>query len=347
MSKARTPFVLVPGCVAGALGLALAFPSLRQEAWELAAPAPAVALAPAAQERAGELDCAECHARETEEWARTAHAIAWVDRFYIDELEGRPRAELCHGCHIPQPILAGDPAAAPRARVEATEALHFGISCRSCHEGPDGVLLGPTGAPTDAHPTRASEHMRAPGSNELCAACHSTNIGPVVGIAKDFEKAGLAGQGKSCVGCHLAVQDANASPAGAGTPAEAATGRTRRSHELQTPRDPSFLRRAFEPTARVEGGRTLVEIANRAGHRVPGLKGREIRFHAEVRAADGKVLASAEKTLSVRTYLPVQGTQTIQLDAAGAEVHLVGEHQDPRAESPVRFLELTLQPTGR
>ena len=194
-------------------------------------------------------------------------------------------------------------------------------------------MLGPHGAETDAHATTRSELMTAPGSNTLCASCHSTNIGPVVGIAKDFMKAKMAERGRSCVGCHFQVLD------GAGT-----NGSLRRSHALQTPRDPAFLKLAFQPSARVENGRTIVVIANQTGHRVPGLRGREIVFSARVIGDGDRELASAESVLDVRTYLPVDGTREIALDAVGTAVHLVGLHVDPRADKALTFLDLRLTP---
>jgi len=291
-------------------------------------------LSPARVEGVEALGCGECHAQETEEWAGTAHAIAWVDEHYREDIEGRKRPELCHGCHIPEPLSAAPEAGkAPRPRDGSSEPLHFGITCNTCHLGADGSMLGPHGTETDAHATTRSESMTTPGSNELCASCHSTNVGPVVGIAKDFAKAGLAGRGMSCVECHFQLIE------GAGS-----NGRSKRSHALQTPRDPAFLSRAFEPVARVEGGRTIVVLANLAGHRVPGLQGREIEFTARLLDDAGGELARAECVFNVRTFLPVDGTREIALDAVGATVQLVGRHLDPRIDDPVTFLDLRLTP---
>src|SRR6185503_17542859 len=101
----------------------------------------------------------------------------------------------------------------------------------------------------------------APGSNALCSACHAFNIGPVIGIAKDFATANLEGRGLSCVGCHMApVERAWASDA---------PPRPGRSHAIQTPRDPAFLRLAFGTTVRTAGGKTTLVLENQAGHRVP------------------------------------------------------------------------------
>ena len=312
----------------------LAAASRAPSDWELEAPAPVIPLNPARVEGVEALGCGECHAQETEEWAGTAHAIAWVDEHYREDIADRKRPELCHGCHIPEPLSASPkPGKPPRARDESAEPLHFGITCNTCHLGADGSMLGPHGDQTDAHATTRSDRMTTPGSNVLCSSCHSTNIGPVVGIAKDFKKAGLAERGMSCVECHFQLLD------GAGP-----NGRSKRSHALQTPRDPAFLKRAFEVAARVEGGRTIVTIANMAGHRVPGLQGREIEFNARVLDGAGGELASAEMVFDVRKFLPVDGTREIALDAVGTAVQLVGRHLDPRADDPMTFLDQRLTP---
>ena len=126
--------------------------------------------------------------------------MAWVDEIYREAIAGRKRPGLCHACHIPGPLLLDGLARRPVAR---DADRHYGVSCEACHLGADGVVLGPRGTATDAHPTAASEYLREK-SSELCATCHRTNIGPVIGIAKDFEKADMAARGRSCVGCHMA-----------------------------------------------------------------------------------------------------------------------------------------------
>lgn len=328
------PFTLVSSSILCAATCVIAWVQEPQSASPaLAAPAPAIAFAPAKLDRLDELTCIECHSEIVEEWAVSAHALAWVDQAYQDELKGRKKPESCHGCHIPVPLHAGDPTARPDPRKDAQ---HFGVSCDSCHLAPDGAMLGPVGAKTDAHASKRSDTLLAPGSNALCSSCHKTSIGPVIGIAKDFEAAGKAAKGESCVGCHFAplreVDD------GAGGK------RTVRSHALQTPRDPAFLRLAFDARVAVEGRVTVVTIANRAGHRVPGLIGREIRFDAKLLDAAGVSVATGELALDTSSFLPVDGELKLELAGLGATVELTGMHTDPRAKEPVRFLTATLKP---
>jgi hypothetical protein len=302
----------------------------------LTTPAPAVPLTPERVPDVSTYGCASCHAEVVEEWAGTAHAVAWIDTEYQEALADKRRPESCHGCHAPVDLFSASDLERPDAR-KGDRSL--GVSCETCHAGPGGTMLGPRGTVVDAHPSQVSPALTLEGSDALCAACHSTNIGPVIGIAKGFVAEDPAGNPRHCVECHMApIERAWAS--GEGVPQ-----RLGRSHALQTPRDPSFLRRAFEPSWRTDG-RSRVVIANRAGHRVPGLIGREIRFQAEVLDATGQTIERAELRLDATAFLPVDGTVEIPLTRTGTALHLLGEHVDPRAEKPVPFLDERLEPSG-
>src|SRR5262245_61228360 len=98
------------------LGLATLVAALAQDAPKLPSlppPAPAVAVTPAKLDGLEPLGCTKCHAEIVDEWAATAHAVAWVDEAYQEEIKGRKKPESCHGCHIPQPLHSGDPTARP------------------------------------------------------------------------------------------------------------------------------------------------------------------------------------------------------------------------------------------
>jgi hypothetical protein len=315
------------------------------DAWDLAAPRPAVALQP---ERLAFLDglaCVRCHAEVVDEWALTAHAVSGVDEVYRDALGDRKRPELCHGCHPPKPVLAGGGAVA-QALLARAERMHLGVDCESCHLGPGGVLLGPRGTPTDAHPSARSAAFGGADADALCASCHATNIGPVTGVAADFLASGQAARGRSCVGCHMApverrwAHDPDA-------PEDAAPLRVGRSHLVQTPRDPSFAARAFAAALERGDDGDRVVLRNQAGHRVPGLSGRVFAFRAEVRDDAGAVLEVVELAFDSQRYLPVDGSAELPLTHRGASVRLLGLHTDPRAVDPVPFLELALGTDGR
>ena len=275
--------------------------------------------------------CAGCHVEVTNEWAASAHGLAWVDEVYRAELLDKKRPELCHGCHAPEPLLAGVLGGKPDTREGARE---LGVHCESCHQDESGAMLGPRGTSVEAHASKRSELVLAPASNALCSACHATNIGPVIGIAKDFAAADLSARGLSCVGCHMAPVERSW--------ATDAPARTGRSHALQTPRDPGFLRLAFGLELVTVADQSRVVLRNQAGHRVPGLVGRELVLRAELLDADGVTLEQGELKLDERAYLPVDGTREIRFTRRGASVRLLGLHRDPRASEPVTFLDETL-----
>ncbi len=322
---------------AALLLLLAAHTATDEKPWELAAPAPAIRLRPEKLDKLEGESCGRCHADVLAEWLGSAHAISWQDEFYREALTEKSRPQSCWGCHAPKPLLSDGLAARAEARSEL-QAL--GIACTSCHSAADGSVLGPAGRPSSAHVARASEFMTEKASSALCGICHATNIGPVVGIAKDFESSKQAERGRSCIGCHMQLVERKPAQ---GAP-EGAAAYKGRSHAIQTPRDPAFLARAFEITLAVEGQRSIVTIKNLAGHRVPGLIGREVAFQAEVLDAQGKQLASGELTFDAQRYLPVDQSAQMPLGAAGAKVRIVGLERDPRADLPLRFLERELVP---
>ncbi|MEE8148503.1 MAG: multiheme c-type cytochrome [Longimicrobiales bacterium] len=322
--------------LAGILAVYSARAATRDQVpYDLEVPDPAVLLRPAVLTELEDLSCGECHARVVEEWASTAHALSWLDEVYQESIGRRRRPELCHACHIPGPLLTGEKPGRPAAR-EAS--LHLGVSCDTCHLASDGAILGAGSSETDAHVTRRSEFLSGAGLNELCASCHSTSIGPVIGIAKDFVASEQARRGRSCVGCHMAALES--------TGDDAEVGPVIRSHSLQTPRDPAFLRRAFALSLTVEGRVSRIAIANTAGHRVPGLIGRKIRFEAQALDSEGQELATGSLTIDVRAHIPVDGNIVLELAAGAASVTVEGWHLDPRSAEEVRFLSLTLEPEG-
>lgn len=311
---------------AGILALVALAPLAPQDApWPLEEPDPAVDISAPRLDVEGH-ECLECHAEVVREWSVTTHALAWADEDYHRYLEDVRRKEGCYACHAPQPLLA-DGESPPRRPDTRADDRHDGVNCRTCHLGPDGTWLGATGAETDAHGTAASPHLA--DANELCMSCHSTTIGPVVGLGRDFRRAKMAERGRSCVGCHMRPREL---PEDA--PEDARPGR---SHALQTPRDPAFLRRAFHLRHVSRDGESVLVIENQAGHRVPGLEGREIRFEVSGQGA------SAQRTLDTRAHLRVDGSIEVPLSAAAETLRVRGLHKDPRAVDEIEFLDESLE----
>lgn len=335
-SRPRSSVARAACCVACLLGSSLAFALQAQAPKELRTPAPVIALKPAALDKLEDSACFACHADVAREWATTAHAIAWIDEPYVAALLEKKKPETCWGCHAPKPLLQGDLSTKPAAR---DEPRRLGITCESCHLGSAGQIQGPRGTPTTAHPSQASAVFVAGHADALCINCHRTNIGPVVGIAKDFEVAKMSERGLSCMGCHAA--DVEMRFAGTNGQEEPPV-RKGKSHALQTPRDPAFLRQAFELTAVSAAGKCTVTIANKAGHRVPGLIGRTLEFEAVAFGDAGQQLATKTLSIDASAYLPVDGRLDLVLDVSAIELHVTGRHLDPRAAEPVVFLDVRL-----
>ncbi len=367
--------------LAGAFGLSLALalssasPSETQEPEALASPAaddatwpepaPADDGRPRALENARDLPCAQCHESIVDEWAGTLHAMAWVDERYQTAMLKKRKPASCQGCHIPEPLFDGplDRKLKPRDEVEgprpeeraeklAWNPRHFGISCVSCHQAPDGAMLGPYASDPENEISKAhaSRQHAAFGegteANALCISCHRTNVGPVIGIATDFETTRQADKGLSCVGCHMAPLERSAASGldKAGAP-WASPVREGRSHALQTPRDPVFLREAFglEPR-RAEGGAELL-VTNQAGHRVPGLRTRSMTFVVTAKNAAGEALGQTERVYASDAYLPVDGISLIRVEATGsvAALHVRATHDWVGVEEPVIFFDSELE----
>lgn len=320
--------------------------------WDLKEPVPTSDGRPATLERASELSCARCHARITAEWASSTHATAWVSEPYQEQIGDMKRPESCHGCHAPLPLFAAEKNGAlpqkPAARdirpvassneSERDRDAHFGVSCASCHEGKDGAMLGPFVVSTPAHTSTQDPRFTDESPDDVCIACHATTVGPVLGIAKDFVDTDQASKGKSCVGCHL-QRVTRPIAAEAGKPAYEA--RPGRSHALQTPRDATFLRRAFRFTARVEGSETVVAVHNECGHRVPGLIGRTIRLEfAPVDAAAGTSPGRLE--IDRKTPLATDGLLEVRLAGSAKRVRVTGVHDAPGFDEPASFLDVTV-----
>ncbi len=295
-----------------------------------------------------QISCTSCHADIVAEWSTTLHGRAWVDEAYREELVDVRRPESCHNCHIPEPLhlqLGADgslpqkpkprDATLHNAPVRDVDA-HFGVSCETCHRGPDGTILGPWGAPTDAHVSKQHASFTPLSKSALCIACHATTVGPVIGIAKDFVESNQAAKGRSCVECHMAPVER---PAAVEVGKPALPARLGRSHALQTPRDPEFLARAFEITVERRGEKTVVVLTNASSHRMPGRVGRIFRFEAELLDAQGAVVATTKHAIETRFSLPAEGTRELVLAGIGTSVRLVGTHEAPALPDDVKFLD--------
>jgi len=327
MAVLRPHRALAVASFVATLGLALAGTDEPDDPLE--EPAPLWAGEPEVVPGLDELDCVECHADVAGEWKSTLHALSWVDETYRDDLAGKRRPEGCWGCHAPRPLAP----TWPRRPKVRDEDRHLGVTCETCHRAPDGGILGPWGHPTDAHVSTRSDAFVGAGTVRLCTSCHATTIGPVIGVAKDFDA-----RERTCVECHMAPVERELADG---------TRRLGRSHALQTPRDPAFLARAFAiELDRLELDRSAaaVRVTNRAGHRVPGLVDRAFEFTVDV-FQDERRTARSRHVVDRDAWLPAGATVAIPLELDGDEtrVRVRGEHDDPRLGRTVEFIVRELE----
>ena len=254
--------------------------------------------------------CGSCHKEFYEEWKGRAHSKAWVDPVYQAAIKEKEMPQLCHNCHIPEPVLDR-----LGRKPQTRKNLHDeGVNCVSCHKKGD-AMHGPFGAKTDAHPTEKDPAFSEQGAVNLCASCHGTKIGPVLPVADDFVEAKMAEKGKSCTGCHmpeierhLAVSPVTGKPVG--------EKRMTRSHVVLGPGDPEFCAKAFELSARKDGKDVVLVIANKAGHRVPGLTLRKFVVRAHQQGADGKNLSEQVVEISSENELRAEEAREFRFAAA-------------------------------
>ena len=267
--------------------------------------------------------CGRCHTDIYGEWKGRSHANAWVDKIYQAQLEKKTRKKNCLPCHIPQSALDR------LGKKPKTRNVHKdeGVTCVTCHQS-GGVIHGPFGAATPAHPTKKHDAFTLTGSNKLCAGCHRTSIADVLGVARDHAKVFPAQVKQSCVECHmpeveraLAIDPQTKKPSG--------PVRKGRSHIVLGPGDADFCGTAFGLSAKRADGQTILVIENKAGHRVPGLKLRVFEVHVALQDAAGGVVAEHKIELTGKDPLgidPLQREFPFPLPAGATAIQVRIDH---------------------
>lgn len=273
-----------------------------------AAVQPGAPVAVHAAHRRAPQDCAACHREIHGEWADSAHARAFTHDAYQAALARRQRPELCMPCHAPASVLDR---LGRMPELRAADREH-GITCIACH-GRGDAILGPYGAETEAHPGGKDAAFGERGSIALCSGCHDRRIADVLPVAADFEKAGLAGEGMSCIGCHMPERTRPiANDARTGN--AAGPVREGRSHRIRGPAEAAFSARAFSFRLVRDGTEATLYVQNEAGHRVPGLaRGRTYAMRFRQLDAAGKVLVESRLDLHGANPLLVREERAVAL----------------------------------
>lgn len=271
--------------------------------------------------------CATCHPDHAAEWRLSTHAHAWVDRQLQAEMTKSENRWLCNNCHTPRldqmaqwpvglidgdverPIWADNPDFRPAFRDE-------GIGCAACHIR-DGVILGPRGLPTDAHPTRRDANLTSEG---VCLRCHQAVAEyPGKSFTCTFHTgeewaAGPAGRaGQPCQTCHMPVVSR---PSAIGGPVRESRrhgwpgGGIPKEAGVYPPAD--WLGPGLQVRAEGEAARVRVHLDNVAGHAVPtGDPERFYQIELAFYAADGSALPGwTHRVGQVWTWWPTPEKQS-------------------------------------
>lgn len=292
--------------------------------------APPAAMACPPQGLTSAKKCGECHKAIFKEWQESTHSRAWTNEVYQKKLKEKKEAsktkaepKVCYNCHVPQGVL-NRLGKKPRARKD-TSNFHEGITCVSCHEK-GGVIHGPYGSKTDAHPVEKDPVFSSKNVVTLCQSCHNTKIGPVLKVAKDFLESGLAEKGKSCIGCHMQEVERHIAVNALGKPV--GEKRKGRKHDILGPRDTKFLASAFKLGSKRNGKDIEVIVTNEAGHKVPALTLRKFVFHVRQLDQKGEELAHGKFELHHENLLKVLEKRhfPFSFKEGARKVEIRGEH---------------------
>ena len=161
-------------------------------------------------------ECGLCHEEIYEEWKTAIHSQAWTEPYFQVDFVWDNSMQVCKNCHTPlvnqqehlvvgfndraklDPILKPNPDYDPALQNE-------GVTCAVCHIR-DGVIVGPYGAKTEAHPTRKDD--RFTDGRTVCKQCHWVQGDrwdmflklPPCGNFAEIEE---AGRPINCTKCHM------------------------------------------------------------------------------------------------------------------------------------------------
>lgn len=269
-------------------------------------PSPAAAASAITTPQGAALDltsasCGKCHKTIYEQWKGSRHAHAWTNQPYKDWMAAKKKPESCHKCHIPQSVLG----VAPKQPKPREDRLEEGVGCASCHVQ-DGKVHGPHGTPCDAHENVKSP-LYAASTVDLCQSCHRVTPKPVISLGKDFERSGLAEEGKNCRSCHMpefeghsAFDEVTGKPVG--------EKRKLKSHAFVGASHEEMTAKAFKLLiAPAEGGYEL-KITNECGHRLPGLACRKYKMRFALVDSKGVELVGTDHEMTSKKSLKLGAT---------------------------------------
>lgn len=153
-------------------------------------------------------------------------------------------------CHLPRPV-----AVTGFGKRTLPRRTHFdeGVSCITCHLGPDGGILARNSRPEVPCKPQANEQFLAV---DACAACHNQHF-----TTDQWRASHYAKQGTDCAACHMPAVERHRADGSV---------RLGRRHVFEGAHDPAMLRRAgrFEVTR--DDRELVLTLTNvGAGHNFP------------------------------------------------------------------------------
>lgn len=193
--------------------------------------------------------CKSCHEDVWQEWYGSHHQIAFTNP-EVKALSDDFRKEECMDCHLPRPL-----AITGFGKRTLPRRTHFdeGVSCISCHLGPDGGVVGRADRPeVPCKPKRSDAFLAV----DACASCHNQHFTTDQWRASSYAKLGV-----DCSSCHMPeVQRVRADK----------SPRLGRDHVFRGCHDLATLRKAAKFEARRDGNELVLQLTNSgAGHNFP------------------------------------------------------------------------------
>jgi len=269
--------------------------------------------------------CGACHGPIRREWQSSPMAKAWknpVFQAFLSDAKaqlGDTTLARCVACHAPAAAVTAD-------YTFESSVSQEGVSCNFCHNvsavDPSGkgatytfdpvhplLMRGPY---KDADPGKAHDFVYSEihTKGEFCSACHSytSESGTGVPIEPTYDRwkaSKASADGKQCQDCHMKPYAGQAAPKISKNNREKVW-----SHGFHAAKTPGFLDSVATVSAKVEGGRLKLTVANhRAGHSLPGGGGgmRIIRLTVSFYGISGALIDSSEvETFGIR-YADAQG----------------------------------------
>jgi hypothetical protein len=132
-----------------------------------------VAYAQVSDDFIGPEGCESCHVAQYEDWEESGHADAYSNSAFQEQWESEGSPDSCLECHT------------TGYDSSSGEYASEGVSCESCH----GAGLA----------------MEVDTSSELCASCHSGELG--MNRYEDYLKGTHANSGVTCADCHVSPEE--------------------------------------------------------------------------------------------------------------------------------------------